>query len=544
MHKRLSLARQLFVLQLAVILLLVGAGALLVVLEARRDSQSDAERRVLTLAAGLARLPEVREAFGQPAPDLTLQPLAESVREATGTDFVVFMSPDRTRYSHPNPDAVGGKFLGNIRPALHGEPVTETYEGTLGPSARAVVPVETAQGRVLGLVAIGILQEQIGDEVRRRLGPVAVVSGAALVLAAGGSWAISRRLRRQTLGLGAAEISRLYESHDAVLRNVHEGLLIVDPQGRLTLANQEGARLLGLPEQPEGRAVRELGLAEPLASMLESGDPVHDELCVYRDRVLVVNQERIAKDGRPLGAVATLRDHTDLEALAGELDSVRGFAEALRSQAHESANRLHTVVTMIELGRPEEAVEFATVELASAQALTDRLTSAVEEPALAALLLGKAAQAAEKGVELSVSEDTAVAETSFAARDLVTLVGNLVDNAIDAALAGSPPRRVSVAVRSEPGGALLVRVADSGDGVDGTQLGAMFSRGWSTKRPEGAHGRGLGLSLVQQVINRYDGEVDVAGGEVDVAGGAGGDAGGAGAVFTVRLRPLRQEPEG
>ncbi|WP_461029287.1 PAS domain-containing protein, partial [Streptomyces sparsus] len=447
MHKRLSLARQLFVLQLAVILLLVGAGALLVVLEARRDSQSDAERRVLTLAAGLARLPEVREAFGQPAPDLTLQPLAESVREATGTDFVVFMSPDRTRYSHPNPDAVGGKFLGNIRPALHGEPVTETYEGTLGPSARAVVPVETAQGRVLGLVAIGILQEQIGDEVRRRLGPVAVVSGAALVLAAGGSWAISRRLRRQTLGLGAAEISRLYESHDAVLRNVHEGLLIVDPQGRLTLANQEGARLLGLPEQPEGRAVRELGLAEPLASMLESGDPVHDELCVYRDRVLVVNQERIAKDGRPLGAVATLRDHTDLEALAGELDSVRGFAEALRSQAHESANRLHTVVTMIELGRPEEAVEFATVELASAQALTDRLTSAVEEPALAALLLGKAAQAAEKGVELSVSEDTAVAETSFAARDLVTLVGNLVDNAIDAALAGSPPRRVSVAVR-------------------------------------------------------------------------------------------------
>ncbi|MDK1474905.1 sensor histidine kinase [Streptomyces sp. 549] len=529
MRKQLSLAQQLFVLQLAVILLLVGSGAALVVLEARRDSQSDAEHRVLTLSAGLARLPEVREAFTQPAPSLTLQPLAESVREATGTDFIVFMGPDRTRYSHPNPDAVGGKFLGTIRPALHGEPFTETYEGTLGPSARAVVPVETEQGRVLGLVAIGILQEQIGDEVRRRMGPVVVISAAALVLAAAGSWAISRRLRRQTLGLGAAEISRLYESHDAVLRNVHEGLLIVDPHGRLTLVNQEAARLLGLPDQPEGQEVRDLELDEPLGSVLASGEAVHDELCVYGDRVLVVNQERIDKDGRPLGAVTTLRDHTDLEALAGELDSVRGFAEALRSQTHESANRLHTVVTMIELGRPEEAVEFATVELASAQALTDRLTGEVEEPALAALLLGKAAQAAEKGVELSVSEDTAVAGTSFAARDLVTLVGNLVDNAIDAALAGAPPRRVAVTVRSAPDGSLLVRVADSGDGVDNSQLESMFTRGWSTKRAEGPHGRGLGLSLVKQVINRYDGEVDVESGE--------------GAVFTVRLRPLREEPE-
>ncbi|UGY93702.1 sensor histidine kinase [Streptomyces gobiensis] len=522
MRNRLSLAQQLFVLQLAVILLLVGSGVVLVVLEARRDSRADAGHQVLTLSSGLAQLPEVRSAFTEPEPTHTLQPLAESVRKATGTDFIVFMATDRTRYSHPNPEVLGEKFIGTIEPSLRGERFTESYEGTLGPSVRAVVPVETADGQLLGLVSIGILQEQIGDEVRRRIVPVAVVSTVALLVAGAGSWAISRRLRRQTLGLGAAEISRLYEHHDAVLRNVREGLLIMDPGGGLTLANDEARRLLGLPEHPEGRPVRELGVAEPLSGRLGSGEPVHDELCVYGDRVLVVNQERIEKDGRPLGTVTTLRDHTELESLAGELDSVRGFAEALRSQAHESANRLHTVVTMIELGRPQEAVEFATVELASAQELADRLTSEVEEPALAALLLGKAAQAAERGVELTVTEDTAVAETDVDARDLVTLVGNLVDNAIDAALAGEPPRRVSVTARTEEDGALLVRVADSGRGVDSANLDAMFTRGWSTKRAEGAHGRGLGLALVKQVINRYDGEVDVNSGD--------------GAVFTVRLR--------
>ncbi|MBB1257583.1 sensor histidine kinase [Streptomyces alkaliterrae] len=538
MRTRLSLARQLFLLQLVVIALLVGSGALLVVGEARRDTQADAEHRATTLATALAELPEVRAAFAEDDPGVTLQPMAESVRRATGTDFIVFMATDRTRYSHPNPDRVGERFLGTIEPALAGGRVVETYKGTLGPSARVVVPVRADGGRVRGLLAVGILQEQIGAELRRRLPPVAGVSAAALVAAAAGSWLISRRLRRQTLGLGAAEITRLYESHDAVLRNVHEGLLIVDPRGRLTLANHEGRRLLALPEHPEDRPVAELGVGEPLAGMLTSGEPVRDRLCVYGDRVLVVNQERIVRYGRTLGTVTTLRDHTDIEALAGELDSVRGFAEALRSQAHESANRLHTVVTMIELGNPERAVEFATVELASAQQLADRLTDEVEEPALAALLLGKAAQAAEKGIELTVTEETAVTavdEPAFAARDLVTLVGNLVDNAIDAALAGEPPRRVSVTARTEPDGTLLVRVGDSGRGVDSAHLEAIFDRGWSTKRPaesDRGGGRGLGLALVRQVINRYDGEVAVTSGEDG------------GAVFTVRLRPRAHDKRG
>lgn len=503
-----SLSRQLFVLQLAVIVFLVGTGAVLAFLDARRASEEGAGRRVLTLAAGLARAPTVRDALTSPDPSSVLQPLAESVRAATQTDFVVFMAPDRTRYSHPVPERIGGTFIGTVAPAVAGGTVTETYEGTLGPSVRSVVPITGTTGEVIGLVSIGILQREIGKELLRRVPVLVAVSGGALALAALGSLFISRRLSRQTLGLGPAEITRIYEQHDAVLHAVAEGLLIVDLDGRLALANDEAVRLLDLPADAEGTPVIELALDEPLGSMLAAQAHVSDELIVYRDRVLVANSETVEKDGRPLGTVTTLRDHTELEALSGELDSARGFAEALRAQAHESANRLHTVVTLIELGQPERAVEFATVELESAQQLADQVVGAVAEPALAAVLLGKSAQAHEKGVELVITEDTAVDDVAIEPRDLVTLVGNLVDNAIDAALAAPPPRRVSVTARSVDGG-LWLTVTDTGAGVDAARIEDLFTRGFTTKVSAAPHGRGLGLALVKQIITRYGGSVDV-----------------------------------
>jgi sensor histidine kinase regulating citrate/malate metabolism len=210
--------------------------------------------------------------------------------------------------------------------------------------------------------------------------------------------------------------------------------------------------------------------------------------------------------------VVTLRDHTELQALTGELDSVRAFAESLRAQAHEAANRLHTTVSLIELGRGQDAVDFAVAELASAQELTDRVVAAVEEPVLAALLLGKAATAHERGVLLEIDPATAVGSTGIPGGDLVTVVGNLVDNAIDAALAGEPPREVQVALWEE-GKRLEIRVEDTGPGVSEDDADRIFERGWTTKAvPDGqtaGPGRGLGLALAAQVVRRNGGSISV-----------------------------------
>ncbi|MCW4354575.1 sensor histidine kinase [Hoyosella sp. YIM 151337] len=540
MRRPLSLAQQLFALQLAVVVLLIAGAGVLAYFDARRISEAAAERRVLTLASALAELPDVHNALQAADPAAELQPLAQSVANATASDFIVFMATDRTRYSHPNASLIGQPYIGTIDGALEGGVVTETYEGTLGPSVRAVVPIRDADDNVTALVSIGVLQYHVGREVRERLTLLAVAAAGALLISAGGTLLISRRLSRQTLGLGPAEITRMYEQHDAVLRAVREGLLIVDTQGCLVLANDEARRLLELPAAAVDQNVRGLNVEEPLRSWLATGETLVDRLVVYRDRVLVVNSEPAVKDARVLGTVTTLRDHTELETLTGELDSARGFAEALRAQAHEAANRLHTVVTMIELGQPDKAVEFATVELQAAQQLTDRVVGAVEEPALAALLLSKAAQAHEKGVELVITEETEVTAlsdigTGMSPREIVTVVGNLVDNAIDAAVAAPPPRQVVLAAYTDHTGFWL-SVTDTGSGLPPGDSENIFVRGWSTKTTDAPHGRGLGLALVKQIVTRHHGTIDAYPGDSAVSS----DGPSPGATFQIHI-PLRSE---
>ncbi|GAA3395186.1 sensor histidine kinase [Cryptosporangium minutisporangium] len=505
-----SLARQLLALQIAVVTVVVAAGLGGAIAQAEHATEERAATRALAIARAVAATPDVRTALALPAPSTVLQPHAEGVRRATGTDFVVVMSTDGIRYSHPDATQIGKKFLGHIDDAVRGDAFTETYTGTLGPSVRAVVPV-IADGAVRGLVAVGIVRSAIDRSLQGQLPTLALAGVLALLLAAGGTWLVNRRLRRQTHDLGPRELSRMYAYYDAVLHAVGEGLLLLDRDGRVQLVNDEARRLLALPTDVVGRRLDTL-------PMLGDGGPRVDEIHLTGDRVLVVNQ-RPAGDG----SVVTLRDHTDLQALTGELDSVRGFAESLRSAAHEASNRLHTVVSLIGLGRVTEALEFATGELALSQRLADRVVESVEEPVLVALLLGKVAQASERGVELVLDPDAQVPPGVADPRDLVTIVGNLIDNAVDAAVAAPPPRRVEVGAWLDDE-ELVLQVADSGTGLDAAQVEQAFARGWSTKTDERLIGRGLGLALVGQTVHRRGGRIDV--------------TGDGGAVFTVRL-PVR-----
>jgi sensor histidine kinase regulating citrate/malate metabolism len=523
MHPRLnprawSLARQLFALQVVVVTIVVLAGGAAAYFQARQRSQDATGDRVLAIARSVAASPLVQSALTAPMvrPSETLQPYAEQVRRDTGTDFVVVMNTDRTRYSHPNPGLIGKPFVGHIGAALAGRVVMETYTGSLGPSERAVVPVRADGGPVLGLVAVGVKREALARDLARQVRTLLAAAIVALLLAAAGAALIARRLRRQTHGLGPDELARMYEFYEAVLHAVREGLVLLDLRGRLMLANDEARRLLELPADWVGHRLDELGLPAPMTDALEGGGEVHDAIHLTSSRVLVINQAPARWEGRELGTVLTLRDHTDLQALTGELDSARGLAEALRSQAHEAANRLHSVISLIELGRTEQALTFATEELTLAQQLTDLVVSAVHEPVLAALLLGKAAEANERGVTLEVDPASSVPESVIPARDLVTVVGNLLDNAIDAAAGAPGPRRVGFSswIEDAPtsegiASVLVLQVSDSGPGLDKASVTRAFTRGWSTKSDKRLIGHGLGLALVGQVTHRNRGTVEV-----------------------------------
>ncbi|WP_416371187.1 ATP-binding protein [Streptomyces sp. MB09-01] len=516
-----SLAGQLFAMQVLLVALVVAGCAVYAYVTARGQAEDAARRQAGAVAHAVADSPSVREAVRGAArgsdPSVELQPYAQKVRADSGVDFVTIMDLDGRRWTHPDPRRIGEPFMGNTAPALRGETFSETYTGTLGPSIRVVTPLED-DGRIVGLVSAGITVRAISDRLGAQLSALAWVAAAALALGGVGTYVVNARLRRHTHGMNAAELSRMYDYHQAALHGVREGLLMLDGQRRITLINDAGRELLGLPGgEITGTGVADLGLPAPLTGALLADRPRVDEVHLTADRVLVVNSSPVAGGGRR-GTVVTLRDHTELQALTGELDHERGFTQALRSQAHEAANRLHTVVSLIELGRADEAVDFATAELELAQALTDEVVTAVGEPVLVALLLGKAAQAHERGVELVVTADSrSLADGGGLppARDLVTVLGNLIDNAVDAVTA-VPGARIAVTLRPERD-ELLLRVADNGPGLpDGVDV---FRRGWSGK----GEGRGLGLALVQQVAQRY-------GGTVIAAQGPGG-----GAEFTVRL---------
>ncbi|MGW3074151.1 ATP-binding protein [Kitasatospora sp. NPDC001132] len=567
-----SLAGQLFVVQVVIVAAVVAGGAVLAYLFTAGRTEDAARRQVTAVAHAVADSPSVRAAVGGPDPTAVLQPYVEQVRADTGVSFITVMDTDGVRWTHPLPEQIGRTYLGHIDWALAGQTRSETYTGTLGPSVRVVTPVWDDQHRVVALVSAGLTVESISAQLSGPLLALVGVAVAALALGGVGTYLANSRLRRHTHGMGPDELSHLYEYHQATLHAVREGLVLVDRSHRVVLCNDAARELLGLAGDLEGRPVVELGLPEALVAAVLGKEPVRDEVHLTAERVVVLNTSTIGA-GTGLGRVVTLRDHTELQALSGELDSVRGFTEALGAQAHEAANRLHAVVSLIELGRHEQAVEFATAELELAQQLTDRVVAAVSEPVLAALLLGKAAQAAERGVELTLTEDSRIDDgvlpPGLSARDLITVLGNLIDNAVDAAIAGaaeSPvPPEVTVTARiadgrdcgvrddgvrdggsrdgvgrdrgsdgrgddgdaGAPGACLLLRVADTGAGIDPGAVEDVFRRGWSTKQD--GRGHGLGLALVAQAARRNGGTVEV-----------GRERG---AVLTVRL-PLAGRPGG
>ncbi|MFF7601491.1 SpoIIE family protein phosphatase [Streptomyces mirabilis] len=361
-----TVAGQVFLLQAILILALAAAAVATLMFQYRADAEREARDRSLAVASAVAASPTVRQALSSANPTVVLQPQAEETRRRTAVDFVVVMSPTGIRYTHPNPTQIGQRYIGNIAAAQHGGIVTETTAGTLGPSVRTVVPVTTSDGRVIGLVSAGITVKQVSLAAERQVPLVLAATGVVLSAATGGTALISRRLRRQTHGLGPTQMTRMYEHHDAVLHSVREGVLIVDSHGRLLLANDEARRLLGLRADGDGRPVTDLGLEPKAEQLLLSGRATTDEVIEVGDRLLAVSQRPMARQPGLGGWVATLRDTTELSALMGRVEVVQERLTLLYDAGIRIGTTLDVTRTAQELAAfavPRFA-DYVTVDLA------------------------------------------------------------------------------------------------------------------------------------------------------------------------------------
>jgi sensor histidine kinase regulating citrate/malate metabolism len=508
-RRRLSLAGQLLALQATIVLLVVLGVTPVTLVQNDVAFRRTESRRVLATAETVAGT-RVLQAGLASGTDAGIPGEAERSRASSGSSYVLVT--DET-----------GTVLYSSDPAETGEVVTRPGPGRSwvgvvdrsgGRAVEARAPVESVQsgdglrvGDVVGYVIVG----RDYPTTWQRLGATAptlliyVLVGSLVGL--GGSLMLSRRIKRQTLGLEPDEIAGLVEHREAMLHGLREGVVGVDAAGRVTLVNDEAARLLELAGDVVGVPVGELPIAEPIAEVL-SGRAGADDLAVASGgRVLVLNQMPVLNQGHRIGWVTTIRDRTELVDLNRQLDVWRGTTDTLRSQAHEFSNRLHTIAGLIELGEYDEVASFVASQSRARAGWVDRVLARVDDPAVAALLVAKGSRAGELDVTFDLDEDTRLpAVEGELSADILTVLGNLVDNAMDAV---APHRgRVDVRLR-ESGGVVEIRVSDDGPGVPDDLASRVFDQGFSTKPSSDPGGRGWGLALSRLVCQRRGGSVRV-----------------------------------
>lgn len=512
-----TLAGQFLMWQLVVLGLVLAAVGAVTVQQSTEDFQQSRGARMTAVAESLATTALVRGQLSDPATDSRV--LDAEIARATslsGARTVQIISSDGRVVSASDPIAASG-------PANLGAPVAQgrSWSGDLTISGRRSVvgqaPVISAEsdsaGRVLGAVSVSENYPGWWERFADAAPDLLLFLGIAAAVGSAGAFGLSRLIRRQTRGLEPAQIAGLADHQDALLRGIHEGVVGVDPAGVFTVVNASAARLLALDLDVVGRSVRDQGLPPAVVQFLLQPDDSGAALLVLDGRTLVLNRRRAEHRGRTVGTVTTFVDRSDLLALESQVSAQTAVTETLRAQTHEFDNRLHTVSGLLQLGESQEALAFIEDLNRSRSQLTDQVGARILDPRIAALLVAKTSVAAQSGVSIAIEPESLLPRLGpERAGAVLTVLGNLIDNALDAAGSGG---QVSVRVSQQPeseGGRTIVRVADDGPGIPADHLPQVFERGWSTK-PSDATGRGVGLALVHAVCTRTGGSVEAMNGD-------------------------------
>jgi two-component system, CitB family, sensor kinase len=515
-----SLAGQFLAFQLLVVAVVLLAVAGFSVAESTREFRDVRGQRLIAVAENVASTPVVRDRYNDPAAAQTLAPEVDRAVALSGARLAEIIDPAGVVRASSDPSRVGHQTdLGPTRAdegrAWFGDGDIDGVHNLIGQ-----VPLLSSRGEVLAIASVSEpypsvwgLVSGAGERLLFYLG-----IGAALGMVA--SWLLSRRIKRHTGGLEVAEIAGLADHREALLHSIREGVVAVNTEGDITLMNDSAQELLGLSDDAVGRPVGSVGMDPAVVDFLLSGEDSRDVVIVTRTRVLALNRRAATSQGQQIGTVTTMRDSTELAALQGQLSSHKSVTDTLRAQTHEFANQLHTISGLVQLGEYESVRDLIGALTRRRAEINDAVTQRISDPAVAALLIAKTTLAAESGVSLELDSTSRLRALEPAlATDVITLLGNLIDNAVDVSV-GSPGTCVTVHI--DDGDGLTISVADSGPGVPEHLREAIFARG-ITSKPQVPGGRGIGLALVRLVTAQHGGTVDV---NDDPSGGA---------RFTVRL---------
>jgi two-component system CitB family sensor kinase len=467
--------------------------------------------RALKLAQTVASIPEIKEAFYEPEPWITIQPMVEKIRVKTDAEFIVIGNKDGIRYSHPVPERIGKNMVGGDNgPVLEGKSIISEAVGTLGLSLRGKTPILDDQDRVIGIVSVGFLIEDINEAAIIYRNKIILLGTIVLIIGMIGAILIAHGVKRAILGLEPEEIGALYQEKRAILESIREGIIAVNTEGLVTMANQTAAKLLDLPDGTNitGRSIFDILPTSRLLEVIKSGQAEFDQEMLVKDNVVVVSRVPIFDHRhRVIGAVSSFRNKSELYRISEELSQVKRYAEFLRAQTHEYSNKLYMISGLIQLESYQEAIEVITHESDVHQNLIHFIMKEIPDPIIGGLLIGKFNRAKELKVQFEIDHDSSfhdIPETMDRNR-LVTIIGNLIDNAMEAVLDSNAHDKKVQVFLTDLGEDLIIEVEDTGIGIPEEFGNQIFEVGFSTKDQN--NNRGFGLALVKQAADQLNGYI-------------------------------------
>lgn len=486
--------------------------------------------KALAVAQSISNMPEIQKAFSSADPAVIIQPLAEKIRQQVGAEFIVIGNRNEIRYSHPDPHRLGQKMVGGDNDRVFkGESVISESTGTLGPSLRGKAPI-ISDGTVIGVVSVGYLQTDIEKEVSKIRSKIFLVTMIILLGGLVAALLISLNIKRAIFGLEPKEIAWMYQEKYAILESIHEGIIAIDTNGRITVVNETAHKILNVPSDVllRGKRIDDVLENTHLYEVVRTGQAEYDrEFTVFGEVYLVNRIPIFNKKGEVIGAVASFRNKSELSNLMLELTHVKAYAEGLRAQTHEYSNRLYTLLGLIQLGSYKEAIDFISREVDVAQGFISFLMKEIPDPIIAGFILGKVSLASELKINFTIDRESSFRDVpAEISRDtLVTIIGNLVNNAFEAVRENEKEEKTVSLFLTDLGKELIIEIEDNGKGIDNSLSEQIFQEGFSTKNRQS--NAGIGLSLVNEAIRGLGGYITYSSNE------------GEGTIFTVVIPKSR-----
>ncbi|GLC28969.1 ATP-binding protein [Clostridium omnivorum] len=474
--------------------------------------ESKARTNIMNTAEMIAHSKEVIDALNMKDPNRSINSYVNlQLKNLEQVEYITVADSEGIRYSHPNPEMIGKKFVGGdeSRVVQMGETYISEATGTLGKSLRAFTPIyDEVNKKEIGFVSVGTLTHSIEIAKHKAILYIIFIGLGGLLVGIIGAIILANNVKNTLLGLEPEEITKLYNEKMGIIGAIHEGLVAVDLKGRITLINDSALKILHYENTVNkeliiGRNIEDVIPNTRMINVLETGEAEFEEEQRINNTIIMTNRIPIKNRGKIVGAIASFRDKTEVTRLAEELTGVKKMAWSLRAQNHEFMNKLHTIAGLIQLEEYEEALQFISDVAKIRSNISNILTENIKDVSLSALLLAKYNKAEECRVKLKIDVNSKLNKLPdyMTSEEIVSVIGNLIENSLDEVKNDGTGLIYLKIIQDEK--FLNIEVKDNGSGIPLEYREKIYEQGFSTKEGQ----RGHGMYIVKKIIDDFNGMI-------------------------------------